>query len=255
MKTKLFRIAKILVLVTAATALGSVLWAAFHYVHTSSRFSVKQVRFIGLKRVDEDDLLDRVSLKADGNTNIFAVDLEDVRNRVERIQWVRYAMVQRVFPDQIIIKVVEREPIGLARIQGQIYDFDRDAAILEPDKTSQLDFPVLDGLRANDLEENLKKVGMYSKVIGELGASQLSVVIVSDTNEVSVVGIDNPLIVNLGVDEFKDRWSRYQEQKSRISTDYKNALRVDLRFRNQVVVSQSDDESGKVIWDGKKKSL
>ena len=32
--------------------------------------------------------------------------------------------VQRVLPDKIIIKVVEREPIGLARIRGEIYQFD-----------------------------------------------------------------------------------------------------------------------------------
>ena len=38
----------------------------------------------------------------------------------------RYAIVQRVLPDEIIIKVVEREPIGLARIDGEIYQFDVD---------------------------------------------------------------------------------------------------------------------------------
>lgn len=255
MKLKLLKIAKLLLLVTSTGLVAALLWTGYHYVHTAPRFSVKQVRFMGLKRVDEDDVLARVNLKNDGSTNILAVDLEGIRASVEQIQWVRYAMVQRVLPDQIIIKVVEREPIGLARIQGNIYEFDIDAAILVPDKSTTPDLPILDGLRANDQEGNLRKVGMYTKLLGDIGSDHLAQVIVNDTNEVSVVRSDDSLLVNLGVDDFKDRWSRYLSFKSKINTDYKNAVRVDLRFRNQIVVSQSDDDSGKVIWDGKKKSL
>jgi hypothetical protein len=41
-----------------------------------------------------------------------------------------------------------------------------------------------------------------------------------------------------------------------INTNYKNAVHVDLRFRNKVIVTmENDDSGGKVIWDGKKKSL
>ena len=47
-------------------------------------------------------------------TNVFRVNLDQVRERVEDLQWVRNAIVERVLPDQIIIKVIEREPIGLA---------------------------------------------------------------------------------------------------------------------------------------------
>src|SRR5205823_12757562 len=126
------------------------------------------------------------------------VDLDDVRTRMEQIQWVRYAFVQRVFPDGIIIKVVEREPIGLARIQGHIYEFDSDAAILEPDNSSSPNLPILDGLRENNPEANLRKIAMYARVVTDLKAEQLSEVILNDTGEVSVVKEDDRLIVNLG---------------------------------------------------------
>ena len=86
------------------------------------------------------------------------VNLAEIRERVEQLQWVRYALVERVLPDQIIIKVVEREPIGLARIRGEIYQFDIDAMILDPDPISGSSFPILDGLRADDPQGNMKKV-------------------------------------------------------------------------------------------------
>ena len=78
----------------------------------------------------------------------------------------------------------------------------------------------------------------------------------NQNNDVSVVSDEDPLVVNLGVEDFKMRWSNYMKLKSRISAEYKDAVRVDLRFRNKVIVSTQDDEDGgKVIWDGKKKSL
>jgi hypothetical protein len=78
---------------------------------------------------------------------------------------------------------------------------------------------------------------------------------VNASNEVSIVRDDDPLIVKLGVGDFKERWSRYLALKSMISSDYKDVVRVDLRFRNKVILSTRDEDDGKVIWDGKKKSL
>ena len=73
--------------------------------------------------------------------NIFSADLDDIRERVEGLRWVRYATVQRVFPDTISIKVIEREPVGLARIRGEIYQFDAQAELLDPDTEGGINFP------------------------------------------------------------------------------------------------------------------
>jgi cell division protein FtsQ len=255
-KAKLFRFLSILLLVSGLGCVASVIWAGFHYVKSDPRFNVRLITIKGLKRVEEDDVSARIKLRPGSNTNIFAVDMEDVRARVEQIDWVRYVTVQRVLPDEIIIRVTEREPIGLARIQGHIYEFDREAAILEPEKSTLPEFPILVGLRESDAERNLAKIAMYNKVIEDLGAHGISEVIVNQSSEVSVVRNEDPLIVNLGVDDFKERWSRYLKLKSTNDDDFKGAVLVDLRFRNKVIVSmEGDDDGGKVIWDGKKKSL
>ena len=78
-------------------------------------------------------------------------------------------MVERVLPDQIIIKVVEREPIGLARIRGEVFEFDMDGKILDPDPLTGSSFPILDGLRGGDSKNNLLKVATYRKVLEDLG--------------------------------------------------------------------------------------
>jgi cell division septal protein FtsQ len=256
MKAKLLNAIKVLLVLTTLTCAAIVVWAVYRYSHSDPRFNVTQISVFGLRRVSEDEVMSRVKLRTDSNTNIFAVDMEDIRAKVEEIQWVRYVTVSRILPDQIQIRVVEREPIGYARIGGHFYEFDAESAILEPDSATDLKMPILDGLREGDAEHNLPKIAMYNKVLAELGPGRFSEVIVNHSNEVSVVTNDDPLIVNLGIEEFKERWSHYLALKDKITNEYKDAVRVDLRFRNKVIVSMQNEEvDGKVIWDGKKKSL
>jgi cell division septal protein FtsQ len=256
MKAKLITTIKVLLLLITMSCAAAVVWAVYRYSHSDPRFSVKQVTVTGLKRVTEEDVMSRIKLQTDGSTNIFGVSMEDIRTQVEEIQWVRYVTVSRVLPDQILVRVVEREPAGYARIHGQVYEFDPESTILEPDSATDLNMPFLDGLIVNDTEHNLRKIAMYKKLLAELGPGSFSEVIVNPNNEVSVVTKDDPVIVSLGIDEFKERWSHYLALKDKITNEYKDAVRVDLRFRNKVIVNmQNEDVDGKVIWDGKKKSL
>jgi cell division septal protein FtsQ len=206
--------------------------------------------------VDDNEILSRIQLNTGINTNIFTVDMDDVRTRVEQIEWVHHATVQRVLPDEIVVRVVERDPKGAARIHGRMVEFDDEAAILEPDNPMLTAFPVLIELDENNVEANRRKIAMYRKVVADLGGEDIKQVLVNSNDEVSIVRDGDPLIVNLGLDDFKVRWGRYLKLKELINTNYKNAVHVDLRFRSKVIVTmQNDDGGGKVIWDGKKKSL
>jgi cell division septal protein FtsQ len=181
--------------------------------------------------------------------------LLDVAASAVNLLAVRHALVERVLPDQIIIKVVEREPIGLSRIRGEIYQFDADAMILDPDPTSGTSFPILDGLGA-DNARNVKKVEIYRRVIEDISETSLSEIRISNNDEVSVVEAGDPLLVSLGITDFRNRWIRYLQLRPQIQQQYPQAVRVDLRFKNQVIVRMKDDETvEKLTWDVQKKSL
>src|SRR3989449_10773361 len=128
--TKLIRIARIATAASAFLLTGWAGYSAIFYLTMTPRFEVKKFSVSGLKRIDENQLLAKAGVEA--GTNVFRVDLRAIRERIEQLQWVRHAMVERVFPDQIIIKGIEREPIGLARIRGEIYQFDDEGKIREP---------------------------------------------------------------------------------------------------------------------------
>jgi len=254
MKAKLLRAIQITFIVGVFLSVGFASYTVVNYARTAPRFEVKQLSVSGLKHVDEGDVLSHAGFEI--GTNVFAADLDELRSRVEQIAWVRHALVQRVLPDQIVIKVIEREPIGLARIRGEIYQFDVDATLLAPDDLTTASFPILDGLRSDDAVGNLTKVGTYQKVIEEIGQTELSEVHISESGEVAVVSASDPLTVSLGTTDFRERWIKYLQLKTQIQQQYPAAVRVDLRFRNQVIVRMADDDAGEqVIWGAEKKTL
>lgn len=259
MKAKLIRSLQILIAIALLSGLGWGSYTFVNYLHTASRFEVKALAISGfngpLKRVSEDQIAGRAEFEL--GTNVFRVDLNAIRERVEMLQWVRYAIVQRVLPDQIMVKVVEREPIGLARMSGEVFQFDSDATILDLDSQPGTSFPILDGLRSRDADGNQKKVALYRKVLEELGQSELSEVHINDAGEVSVVSASDPMVVTLGTADYRMRWIKYLQLKMQIQQQYPQAVKIDLRFKNQVIVRMKDDENSgeQVVWGGEKRTL
>jgi cell division protein FtsQ len=257
MKVKLGHIIRAAKVTIAVAAMAGIYWGAYHvifYLTTAPRFEVQRLSVSGLKRVDENQVLAKAGFEV--GTNVFRVRLDQIRERVEELQWVRHALVERVLPDQIIIKVIEREPIGLARIRGEVYQFDTDAKILDPDQVPGSSFPILDGLRADDHKGNAAKVDAYRKALEDLGQTSLSEVHVDDSGEVTVVSASDPLLINLGTVDFRTRWIRYLQLKPQIQQQYPQAVRVDLRFKNQIIVKMKDDDTSEsIVWAAKKNTL
>jgi cell division septal protein FtsQ len=257
MKSKPRRLLRLAQATVALVALSGLGWTAYRgvvYTRTAARFEVQKLSVSGLKHVRENDVLAKAGFEV--GTNVFRVNLDEMRERVEELAWVRHALVERVLPDQIVIKIVERESIGLARIAGEVYEFDSEGNVLEPNAASDASFPILDGLEPADPQRNEYKVGIYQKVMDALGQAALSEIHINDAGEVTVVSATDPLTVNLGAADFRSRWIKYLQLKPQIQEQYPRAVRVDLRFKNQVIIKMRDDDSGeKIVWGEKKNTL
>ena len=59
-----------------------------------------------------------------------------------------------------------------------------------------------------------------------------------------------------GAADFRSRWVKYLQLKPQIQKQYPQAVRVDLRFKNQVIVRMKDDDTGEnIVWGLKKNTL
>jgi cell division protein FtsQ len=77
-------------------------------------FKVRKVETRGATRASNDDI--KAAVIHDVNeTGVWRADLEQISKHLERLPWVRTAIVTRVLPDGIRVRITEREPRAVVR--------------------------------------------------------------------------------------------------------------------------------------------
>lgn len=82
---------------------------------------------------------------------ILGLDLEAIRERVEKVGWVKSVRVLRLLPDTLVIAVDERPRLAVWQINGQTHVVDPDGQIIpEADPGLFVDLPLIVGDGANE---------------------------------------------------------------------------------------------------------
>jgi cell division protein FtsQ len=207
----------------------------------------KTISVSGIRRISENEILAQAGYAP--GTNILSLNLDQTREAIEDILWVRHATIQRVWPNEIVISVVEREPIALARIDSEIFQVDVEGVVLASDALTDMSSPILDGLRVGEADSNEIKINIYREIVETIGDGELSEVHIAESGEVSVVPNDNPILVNLGLTHHRSRWEKYLALSERIREDFPNAQGVDLRFQDQIVIQTGEGQPAtNILW-------
>jgi cell division protein FtsQ len=80
-------------------------------------FKVRKVETRGTVRASSDEIRTAV-LRDVGGTGVWRADLEQISQHLERLPWVRSAIVTRVLPDGIRVRITERQPRAVVRTSG-----------------------------------------------------------------------------------------------------------------------------------------
>ena len=118
----------------------------------SGYFGVKQIRVEQQVRVSEGDILDASDIKL--GDSLFDLELYMIGRKIEEHPWIARADVERSFPDQIVIKVVEREVRAIIDL-GYLYYVDKAGVVFKMlDAADQLNYPVITGIDRQYLLDN-----------------------------------------------------------------------------------------------------
>ena len=74
--------------------------------------------------------------------NYFSINLEEIKTSINTLEFVELTQLSLIFPNKLIINIVEREPIALITLDKQNYFIDKDALLLSAEKKSINYFPV-----------------------------------------------------------------------------------------------------------------
>ncbi|MGK2943353.1 MAG: cell division protein FtsQ/DivIB [Desulfuromonadales bacterium] len=118
----------------------------------SGYFGVQQIRVENQVRVSEGDILDASDIKT--GDSLFDLELYMIGRKIEEHPWIARADVERSFPNQVVIRVVERQARAIIDL-GFLYYVDKAGEVFKLlDAGDQLDYPVITGIDRQYLLEN-----------------------------------------------------------------------------------------------------
>jgi cell division protein FtsQ len=114
-------------LIAVVVFLGVVVYRA---AAAASFFQIKKVETKGASRASVDDIQALVRREV-AATGVWRADVQELSQHLERLPWVRTAIVTRVLPDGIRVRITERQPRAVVRTSsGKFIWVDDDAVYL-----------------------------------------------------------------------------------------------------------------------------
>ena len=165
--------------VAIAIALGVGIFMAYQAASAASFFQLSAVEVQGESRASLHDVQALVKREV-SKTGVWQADLTDLSAKLERLPWVRRAVVSRVLPDGIRVRIREREPRAVVRTAaGRFVWVDEDAVMLgEMLPADQLPPFFLRGWNEDEGEtarlENTERVQKYLELRRDWDAAGLS---------------------------------------------------------------------------------
>lgn len=230
-------------------------WAyseANHFLMVDSRFLLavpdpgedpKSILMDGVKHSSRQRIAHEFA--TDFGRSIYNIPIAERRRRLLAIGWIKEARVARVWPNQLRIEVVEREPIAFLELPADGDDkqrpslIDIEGVIMGQEKPEKFDLPVLTGISSKlTLDDRKLRVRRLMKVLEEAGdsASRISEVDIADADNVRVMLQMKDRAVNLilGDRHFGSRLARFIPYFEDVNRKAPDAASFDLRLEDRI---------------------
>src|SRR5258708_2130738 len=112
----------------------------------------------------------------DYGRSLYLFPMTDRRNALLNIRWVRDASIQRIWPNRIVVRIAERQPVAFIKLQGDSMTrwalIDDEGVILDPPPKAPFQLPVLGGIQPRDNQDlrgrRVRRVLRLMKDLGDL---------------------------------------------------------------------------------------
>jgi cell division protein FtsQ len=174
--------------------------------------------------------------------SIFSIPLTDRRLRlVKDIDWIQDAIVSRVWPDRLVVRIVERKPVAFVSLRSGSKLIDASGVLLEQPALSQFSFPVLSSVRDDDTEATRReRVRTFLQVEEDLGylSKEISEIDTADPDNIRFIcQVDRHIVTLLMGDEnFARRYQNFVAHYPEIRKGSPEAKEFDLRLDDRITV-------------------
>jgi cell division septal protein FtsQ len=243
-------------------------WQAEAFLKQDRRFTVAlrtiddsddAIRITGVHNASKSKIL--AVFERDRGRSLYSLDPEKRRLQLRGIDWVREAMVRRVWPNRIEVEIFERSPAAFIRVAaGATGDFnnpvkfqskliDAEGVILPVQGTVPQTLPLLTGVRDDsDVESRRQQVDMMRRVLRALRQykSKILEVDVSRPDDIRVtcaVGGQNFALI-LGHEQFLQRLEIFLKQHEIMRDQMDPRREYDLTNEGRILAIEPESASG-----------
>jgi cell division protein FtsQ len=183
--------------------------------------------------------------------SLLLVDLDRVEARLRDSPWVESVTVRRLLPSTVDVRIVEREPVAIARLGQQLYLVDGTGVIVDGygPQYVEFDLPIVDGMAAPAAAGGRAidpgRAQLTARFLADLASRPelrraVSQVDVSRDHNVTVLLDDDPTLLYLGDEKFMARLRTYLELRPTLNERWEEVDYVDLRFGQKIVAKERD---------------
>lgn len=230
---------------------GLAIWRVVTLVTESPTFQVSHIALHGTDRLSRGEAM---ALIGDlRGRNILGLSLGHWRERLMTSPWVEEAIVRRVLPNTVDVVVVERTPMGIARIGRDLYLVDQHGTVIDGygPAYSDLDLPVIDGLaqppRDGPPEVDSGRTALVARLLADVAAheqlaARVSQIDVRDARDAVVLLDGDTVMLRLGDRDFAARLQDYLDVATALKDRMSAIDTVDLRFGERMYVRPGRDD-------------
>jgi cell division protein FtsQ len=229
--------------VVSAAVVGVAVYRGARVSANAHLLQVDRIVVHGNQRLSKGEVL--AVLNGLRGQSLLWTDLDAWRKRLLASPWVRDAALRRSLPSTVDVVVWERQPVGIARVNGgDLYLVDERGVIIDEygPQYATLDMPIIDGLSATpDLLTDERRAELASRLIAALKpeprvARRLSQIDVTDVHNAAVILSGDPAVIQLGEDQFLPRLQSYLDLAETLHARVPDIDYVDLRFDDRIYV-------------------
>ncbi len=245
---------------SAVAGLGALVAAGFWTAAAAGRapeLMVHRIWVEGNERLSDGEILQLMDITE--GANILTLDLGDLKKRLLRSAWIKEVDLTRVLPATLILRITERIPVGIAVLDelylmaddGTILDqlaphYDVEELVLVRGLSGSAGASRLDPEKARLAGRLAARLMMDSRLAALV--SELDVHRGSRREGVIELNLRQPAItVAVSEEDMVEQLHGFLPLAHGILDRYPGASRVDLRFRNRMILTMDDLDSS---WRG-----
>lgn len=231
-----------------AAVLAVVLYGGYQLIRaalTADALTITRITVTGNSRMSKGEV---VAL-FDGirGANMLTVDLDGWRSKLLSSPWVADAAIRRVLPGTVAVAISERQPMGIGRVNDELYLIDDRGGIIDQFGPNYADFdlPIIDGLAVSPGDNaplmDPSRAALAARVLAALQtrpdlARRVSEIDVTDDRDAVLLLKGDPALVRVGTEQFVERLESYLDLAPALRERIAAIDSVDLRFDQRVYV-------------------